>query len=429
MNFFEPIPKSNFTVTVDIPGSKSITNRALILSALSGETVFLKNILLSDDTIYMIEALKQLGNTIDLNKKENTLKITGNKNPHFKDLKLYVGNAGTAMRFLASYIATGSGNAILYGNERMNERPIKDLVDSLTQLGVKVKYLEKIGYPPIEIQASGINCTFVEIDGSKSSQYISSILMAAPNFKKSIEIKFIGRIVSKPYIDMTLSMMKDFGAQFEKNEDSVLIHPSDYKVNSYIIEGDMSSASYFLAMALISNSKITLNNFFKKSIQGDSKFLDVLVQMGLKILEFSETSITIEGIDKYPGIELSMNDIPDVAQTLAAVALFAETPTKVWDVENMRIKETDRISALKNEILKLNGSFLEFQDGFEIIPKSLDNYIGNSLETYDDHRMAMSLSLIGLRVPNIKILNPECVSKTFPNFFNEFSKIYGEDFK
>lgn len=429
MNFFEPIPKSNFTVTVDIPGSKSITNRALILSALSGETVFLKNILLSDDTIYMIEALKQLGNTIDLNKEKKTLKITGNKNPQFKDLKLYVGNAGTAMRFLASYLATGDGNATLYGNERMNERPIKDLVDSLSQLGVKVKYLEKIGYPPIEIQTSGVECPFVEIDGSKSSQYISSILMAAPNFKKSIEIKFVGRIVSKPYINMTLSMMKDFGAQFEKTEESVVIYPSDYKIDTYTIEGDMSSASYFLAMALISNSKVTLNNFFKNSIQGDSKFLDVLVKMGLKILEFSETSITIEGIDRYPGIELSMNDIPDVAQTLAAVALFAETPTKVWDVENMRIKETDRISALKNEILKLNGNFLELQDGFEIIPKPLDNYTGNSLETYDDHRMAMSLSLIGLRVPNIKILNPECVSKTFPNFFNEFSKIYEEDFK
>ncbi|WP_297596601.1 3-phosphoshikimate 1-carboxyvinyltransferase [uncultured Cetobacterium sp.] len=429
MNFFEPKPKTNFDLIVDIPGSKSITNRALILSALSGETIFLKNILLSDDTIYMIEALKQLGNTIDLNENEKTLKITGNKNPKFENLNLYVGNAGTAMRFLASYLATGSGNAILYGNNRMNDRPIKDLVDSLSELGVQIRYLEKYGYPPIEIQASGVKCPVVEIDGSKSSQYISSILMAAPYFEESITIKFIGKIVSKPYIDMTLSMMKDFGAIFKKDNRSVLISPSLYKIESYTIEGDMSSASYFLAMALISNSKITLNNFFKHSIQGDSKFLDVLVKMGLKILNFSETSITVKGIEDYSGISLSMNDIPDVAQTLAAVALFATSPTKVWDVENMRIKETDRISALKNEILKLNGIFLESQDGFEIIPKSVSEYVGTTLETYDDHRMAMSLSLIGLKVPNIKILDPQCVSKTFPNFFNEFSKIYREDLK
>ncbi|MEG0234832.1 3-phosphoshikimate 1-carboxyvinyltransferase, partial [Cetobacterium sp.] len=188
-----------------------------------------------------------------------------------------------------------------------------------------------------------------------------------------------------------------------------------------------SSASYFLSMAFFSNSTFILNNFFKNSILGDSKFLNILKKLGLKVLKFSDTSITVKGVPTYKGIELSMNDIPDVAQTLAVVGIFATSPTKVWDVENMRIKETDRISALKNEILKINGDFIEFNDGFLIIPKSLENYQGNSLETYDDHRMAMSLSLIGLKVPNIKILDPDCVSKTFPNFFKEFSKIYKEE--
>ncbi|MGL4652233.1 3-phosphoshikimate 1-carboxyvinyltransferase [Cetobacterium sp.] len=427
MNYFQPKPTTNFDVTVNIPGSKSITNRALILSALSGKTVTLKNILLSDDTKYMIEALKALNNDIDLDLQNKTLKIKGNKNPKFENLEIYIGNAGTAMRFLSSYLATGTGSATLYGNDRMNVRPIKDLVDSLTQLGVKVEYLNEFGFPPIKIISEGVSAKTVEIDCSKSSQYISSILMAAPNFKTPIEIKITGRIVSRPYIDMTLKMISDFGVEFLEKNNSIFIKPQEYYASEYLIEGDMSSASYFLAMALIANSRVTLNNFFKNSIQGDSQFLNVLTKIGLKVISFDETHITVEGIESYNGIELSMNDIPDVAQTLAAVALFAKTPTKVWDVENMRIKETDRISALKNEFLKLNADFKEFQDGFLITPKPLNEYKGDFLETYDDHRMAMSLTLIGLKVPDIKILDPNCVSKTFPNFFEEFNRIYLEE--
>lgn len=427
MNYFQPNPITNFKATIDIPGSKSITNRALILSALSGKTIILKNILLSDDTKYMIDALRALNNTIEIDEINKTLKITGNKNPKYENLSLYIGNAGTAMRFLSSYLATGEGTATLYGNDRMNQRPIKDLVDSLIQLGINVEYLNNHGYPPIRITSKGVFANYVKIDGSKSSQYISSILMAAPNFKNSIEIELSGKVVSKPYINMTLAMMNDFGVNFNYHNNSIRISPQEYNIDEYLIEGDMSSASYFLAMALIGNSTITLNNFFKNSIQGDSKFLNILEKIGLKVLNFNDTNITVKGVPTYKGIELSMNDIPDVAQTLAVVALFATSPTKVWDVENMRIKETDRISALKNEILKIHGNFTEFNDGFLIIPKSLESYQGDFLKTYDDHRMAMSLSLIGLRVPGIKILDPDCVSKTFPNFFKEFSKIYEEE--
>ncbi|MGL5982865.1 MAG: 3-phosphoshikimate 1-carboxyvinyltransferase [Cetobacterium sp.] len=426
MNYFEPKPITNFDVSVDIPGSKSITNRALILSALSGKTVTLNNILLSDDTKYMIKALKSLNNEITLDIDKKTLKIKGNKNPTYENLEIYIGNAGTAMRFLSSYLATGTGTATLYGNKRMNERPIKDLVDSLTQLGIKVEYLGTEGFPPIKIISNGVSAEYVKIDGSRSSQYISSILMSAPNFKKPIHIEFTGRVVSRPYIDMTLAMMNTFGISYQEKNNSIFISPQDYSCTDYLIEGDMSSASYFLAMALISNSVVTLNNFFKSSIQGDSKFLNVLTKMGLKILFFTENSITVEGTKEYEGIHLSMNDIPDVAQTLAVVALFAKTSTKVWDVENMRIKETDRITALKNEILKLNGDFKEYQDGFLITPKPTASYCGNSLNTYDDHRMAMSLALAGLKIPNIKILDSDCVSKTFPNFFIEFNKIYSK---
>ncbi|MGL5378075.1 MAG: 3-phosphoshikimate 1-carboxyvinyltransferase, partial [Cetobacterium sp.] len=199
MNYFEPKPITNFDVSVDIPGSKSITNRALILSALSGKTVTLNNILLSDDTKYMIKALKSLNNEITLDIDKKTLKIKGNKNPTYENLEIYIGNAGTAMRFLSSYLATGIGTATLYGNKRMNERPIKDLVDSLTQLGIKVEYLGTEGFPPIKIISNGVSAEYVKIDGSRSSQYISSILMSAPNFKKPIHIEFTGRVVSRPY--------------------------------------------------------------------------------------------------------------------------------------------------------------------------------------------------------------------------------------
>ncbi len=427
MSFYEPIVKSNFTVNVNIPGSKSITNRALILSALSGRETTLKNILLSDDTIYMIEALKKLGNKIELSENNTSLFIKGNKNPTFNNIDIFVGNAGTAMRFLSSYLATGNGVAILRGNDRMNQRPIKDLVDSLLQLGVEVEYLNNSGYPPIKLTCSGVQSQYVQIDGSKSSQYISSILMACANFKNNIEVFLQGKVVSKPYINMTLNMMKSFGIKCNVANNTFYLSPQNFGTKEYIIEGDMSSASYFLAMALISNSTVTLNNFFKNSIQGDSKFLDVLLKMGLTIVSQNEHSITVKGCSSYNGVTLSMNDIPDVAQTLASVALFATSPTIVNDVENMRIKETDRISALKNEITKIGGEFIEYQDGFKIIPKDEKEYTGTSLETYDDHRMAMSLSLIGLRVPGIKILDPNCVSKTFPNFFEEFSKIYKED--
>lgn len=427
MNFYEPIPKEKFSAEFNIPGSKSITNRALILSAFSGKSILLKNILLSDDTKYMINALKELGNKITVDENKKTISIAGNKNPTFNNIKLFIGNAGTAMRFLSSYLATGYGTATLIGNERMNERPIKDLVESLIQLGVKVTYLNKNGYPPIKLQCQGVSCEQVKIDGSKSSQYISSILMAAPNFKNKISIELVGKIVSKPYINMTLNMIKNFGGEYVFKDNKITITPKEYSIREYIIEGDMSSASYFLALALIANSKITLNNFAKNSIQGDSRFLNILQSMGLSIVNQEENKITIQGTSKYNGINISMNDIPDVAQTLAAVAIFADSPTYVHDVENMRIKETDRISALKNELEKLNVTFIEYEDGFKIIPKSLSEYRGASLNTYDDHRMAMSLALTGLKISGVKILDPQCVSKTFPNFFQEFSKIYQEE--
>lgn len=421
---YKVTPKKEFNLEVTIPGSKSISNRALILAALQGEPSLLHNFLSSDDTHFMIEGLKKLGNSIEF-LENNTLKIVGNPEREFKNISLFTGNAGTMMRFLSSYIATGSGCVKLIGNDRMNNRPIEDLVNSLLELGVNVNYLEKVGYPPIEIVMNKNDLSkIVHVKGNKSSQYLTSLLLSAPYFKNGLDIKIEGELVSKPYINMTLAMMKDFGVDVREDKVNNIFHvpTGKYFKNEYLIEGDMSSASYFLAMALITNSTIKINNFFKNSIQGDKKFLEIFILLGGKIVSQDDFSITVKGCKSYKGISIDLNDAPDIAQTLAVVALFATTPTTVTNVANMRIKETDRISALNNEITKLGGEFIEYTDGFKIIPKS--DYHGATIETYDDHRMAMSLALAGLIIPDIIIKDPNCVTKTFPNYFEIFDKIY-----
>lgn len=400
--------KERFNVEVEISGSKSISNRALILSAFLGKNIIIENILFSDDTKYMIDGLRKLGNKIEI-LSENSVKIEGKRAPEYKNLDIYIGNAGTAMRFLLSYLASGYGNAILRGNKRMNERPIADLVEPLRELGVEIEYLEREGYPPLKIVSKGLKKDLtLKVRGDKSSQYISSLLMLQQFSDSNFKLELEGKIVSKPYIEMSKKMIEEF-----KNIE-----------DRYIVEGDLSSASYFLAMSLITNSTVTIKNYFRNSIQGDSKFLNLLEKMGLQILEQGDRYITVKGIEEYNGIDINLNDMPDLAQTLASVAIFAKTPTVISDVENMRIKETDRITALRDQLSKIGVEFRERKDGFTIYPKKLEEYNGGILETYDDHRMAMSLSLLGLKIEGIEILNPKCVEKTFPKYFDEFEKIY-----
>ncbi len=424
MNYFEVKRKLQFELEVDIPGSKSITNRALVLAALSECEVTLKNILFSDDTNHMIKALSDLGNKIWIDREKKELKIRGEGKLNYDNLDIYVGNSGTTIRFLTSYLATGDGKVKLYGDERMSERPIKSLIDPLRELGIKINYLKNEGYPPFEIETKPILSNKVKVDGSESSQYITSLLISASKFPKGLEIELTGKVISKPYIKMSLAMMKEFGISYRRYENKIYIPNQKFGINEYKVEGDCSSASYFLAMALITNSKVKLNNYKKNSIQGDYEFLQLLKSMGLKVVEETENSITVQGVCSYKGVTVDLNDMPDMAQTLAVIALFATTPTRIYNVKSMRIKETDRITALKNEIIKIGGSFREWEDGFEIVPTFEENYKGAELKTYNDHRMAMALSLIGLRVEGVKILEPDCVSKTFPNYFELFSKIY-----
>lgn len=415
----------NSYAEINIPGSKSITNRALILASLSENPVIIKNPLFSDDTVYMIEGLKTLGNNIEISSDKKTIKVRGNKIREFGNQKIFVGNAGTVMRFLVSYIACGKGEIIIEGSPRMNERPIGELVNSMRELGAEIKYLQKEGYPPLKISAKGISKTSVHVSGKNSSQYLSSVLLSAPYFEKGLDIIVSSNIISKPYVNMTLKMIEQFGGKAELTSTGYKILPQKYNnLTEYSVEGDMSSASYFLAAALVTKSKIKINNFFAESIQGDYKLLDILKKHGLKVIEQKKDYIIAEGTENYSGFNLNLNDTPDIVPTLAVTALFAGSPTVIKDVESLRIKECDRISALCTEIKKLNGNIIEYQDGFKIIPKPFSEYKGCDIATYDDHRIAMSFAVAGLKISGINILNPKCVSKTFPQFFDEFKKIY-----
>lgn len=424
---YEVKKKTNFQVEVDIPGSKSITNRALILAVLNGKKTLLKNMLFSDDTLYMIDALNKLGNELIVDREKKTVLVKPNATKEWGNVELFVGNAGTAMRFLPTYIATGHGEVVLTGIERMKDRPIKDLVDALISLGVEVEYMERLGFPPIKVKAKGLPGGTISIKGDKSSQYITSILLSAPYAESPVEIEIIGDLVSIPYVEITKKMMEDFGATFtNENYKKLIINPQKYSRESYIIEGDCSSASYFFAMAAITKSRVKLNNVSLNSIQGDIKFLEVLVNMGLTIVESGENHVIVEGDKDLRGISVDMKHISDTAQTLSVVALFAKGPTEIKNVYNMRIKETDRIRACYNELTKLGAKVIEKEDGLIIYPKENPSEYnkGILIDTYDDHRMAMSFSLAGLLIDEVKIHDPNCVSKTFPNYFDEFEKIY-----
>ncbi len=412
------IPQSNpVRGSIRIPGSKSITNRAILIASLAGGESLLSGVLHSDDTFYMSEVCKQLGVEISDSGDEFRIKgCNGNLLPVKKEL--FVGNAGTAARFLTAMLSLGSESYILTGNERMQQRPIRDLIQALNSLGAEVKDLNQTGCPPVRIRGGGLKGGTVRIPGDKSSQYISAIMMAAPYAKHDVTIRIEGELVSRTYVEMTRKIMEDFGGRCEWIAEDSLSITNDHRYQSRVfeIEGDASSASYFFGLAAVTGGQMTVSGLSQNSTQGDLGLLDILERMGCGI-SWQNGDVIIEG-GKLKAVEVDMNTMSDVAPTLAVIALFAEGVTRITNVSNMRIKECDRISAVVQELRKIGAVVGEWEDGLSIT--GLGDYRGADLDTYDDHRMAMALSLAGLKIPGIIINNPACVSKTFPGFYDLF---------
>ena len=406
------------------PGSKSITNRALVCAALAEGESTLSGVLDSDDTRVMIAALRQLGIGIEASDEGRTLRVAGCGGViPAKSAELFVGNSGTTMRFLTAMLTLGRGEYRLDGIARMRERPIGDLVDALRQLGARVECQGSNNCPPVVVKADGLAGGRASIRGDISSQFLSAILMAAPYARSTVSLHVISTLVSVPYVTMTYRMMQEFGGHPGLDFDYNSIEISNsyrYYGRPYEIEPDASAASYFFAAAAIAGGRVTVEGLTQLALQGDVRFIDSLAQMGAKG-SYGENSITVEGGDLH-GIDVDMNGISDTVQTLAVVALFAEGPTTIRNVGHIRHKETDRLAATATELRKLGATVEELDDGLVIEPPG-KNFRGAEIDTYDDHRMAMSFALAGLKVANVVIRDSGCVAKTYPGFFVDLERV------
>ena len=409
---------------VFLPGSKSLSNRALLIAALAQGETKITNLLVSDDINHMLNALKTLGIQYSLSDCGTECTVIGN-NGFFasKDaLELYLGNAGTAMRPLCAALAASEGEFILTGEPRMKERPIGHLVDALAQLNADIEYLENKDYPPIKINGKQLSGTTVKIDGSISSQFLTAILMVAPLLHSDTNIEIEGELVSKPYIDITLDIMARFGVTVQNNHYqsfTVKGNQSYQAVEKYMVEGDASSASYFLAAGAIKGGEITVHGVGKLSVQGDKYFADVLEKMGAEIIWHDE-SITVIG-KPLTGVDMDMNHIPDAAMTIATTALFAQGKTTIRNIYNWRVKETDRLTAMATELRKVGATVEEGEDYISITPAAVLKHA--EIDTYNDHRVAMCFSLVALSDTPVTINDPKCTAKTFPDYFDKLSQV------
>jgi 3-phosphoshikimate 1-carboxyvinyltransferase len=412
-----------FDVTLHVPGSKSITNRALLIAALASGTTTLRNVLFSEDTRYMIEALEKLGIPISKDEQDCMAVIEGREgrieNPGGP---INVGNSGTCMRFLTTALVLGEGEFVLDGNERMRQRPIQDLIDGLHELGVEVESIEGNGCPPIRIDALGLPGGITTIKGDVSSQYVSSALLSAPYARSPMTVAVAGKLVSRPYVTMTTRMMEEFGVEVRLAGEDRFEVPNDhpYAGREYFIESDYTGASYFMAAAALTGSRIELTHLPEDSLQGDAVFGYLLSQMGARVIT-TGTSVVVEGGEVLEGIEADMFDCSDLVPTVAVLGAFARGATRIRNVENIRVKESDRIIAVATELRKLGVSVEEYQDGLEV--EGGCDLQGAEIDTYDDHRIAMAFSLAGLKTSGISINNPSCVSKTFPEYWSLFTKL------
>jgi 3-phosphoshikimate 1-carboxyvinyltransferase len=426
-----PILRGAVQGRVTAPPSKSVTQRALVAAALARGRSRLHHPLLADDPKRLITALNQVGIPATVvgpdGKTSVEVQGMGGIIPA-EAARLEVGNAGTAMRFLTAVLAAGRGSYVIDGDARMRQRPIGDLLAALRSLGGAAESVERNDCPPVVVGGPGLRGGIARLPGSKSSQYLSALLLAAPAAESGIEIEIKGSLVSRPYVDLTIDVMSRFGVQVGLDASGsgarrfTVAAGQSYLPLDITIEGDYSSASYFFAAAAVTGGRVRVDGLDPDSQQGDSAFLELLGEMGCRV-ERGDRFVAVEGTSRLTGIDASLKTMPDVAQTLAVVALFAQGPTRIRGVPHLRLKETDRIAALVTEIRRLGGEADSERDGLTIRPRP--PLTGALIETYGDHRMAMAFAVAGLRVPGVVIADPGCVSKSFPAFWTLFDRLSG----
>jgi 3-phosphoshikimate 1-carboxyvinyltransferase len=438
--------------TVAVPPSKSVTQRALVAAAIASGRSSLRGPLLADDNRRLIEALGHLGIGIRVlgpgeppavPEGASAVEVEGCGGRITADrASLQVGNAGTAMRFLTALCAFGSGEYIIDGDARMRQRPIDELLEALRALGARAESLHGNGCPPVRVgggaggpgRRDGAGGATVRLHGERSSQFLSALLLAAPELPSGIDITLDGVLVSRPYVDLTTAVMARFGVEVGRQPPGpgvrrfTVAPGSAYRGTDYTIEGDWSSASYFFAAAAVTGGRVTVTGLERDSAQGDARFLALLERMGCRVA-WRGAEVEVEGGapgtggaegGMLRGIEADCRDMPDIVPTLAVVALFASGPTRITGVPHLRLKETDRIAALVSEINRLGARATAAPDGLKIEPCALR---GATVETYDDHRMAMAFAVAGLRVPGLAVVNPGCVTKSFPDFWERLDRI------
>jgi len=413
---------SKIEAKLKAPSSKSYTHRALCIASLADGESKIIDPLFSDDTKYTLDCLRKFGiNIIDESTSESKLfKIAGGggrldspKEP------LYIGNSGTSLRFMMAISPLVNGAVIIDGDPEVRKRPVRGLESSLKQLGIEVSSNE--GCPPVRISSKGIFGGETIIEPRESSQYLSGLLIASPYCNPYLKINVEGNLPSSPYVDMTIDVMNNFGVNVKRNDYSEFyISPSKYIGRDYRVEGDFSNSSYFLAAAAIGGGKVRIENLNRNSKQSDKFFVEILEKMGCSV-KWKDSSLTLSGGD-LNGIEIDMKKSPDIVPTLAVVAAFSKGQTKIINIETLRYKETDRLKAVANELTKIGCKVEEGKDYLIVNPGNLK---GAEIETYKDHRMAMSFAVSGLFIEGIKIRDPECVSKSYPEFWNDFSKFCG----
>ncbi|WP_253958582.1 3-phosphoshikimate 1-carboxyvinyltransferase [Paraburkholderia fungorum] len=431
MEFLDLGPFSRASGTVRLPGSKSISNRVLLLAALSEGETTITNLLDSDDTRVMLDALEKLG--VRLKREGDTCVVTGTRGAFTaRTADLFLGNAGTAVRPLTAALAVNGGDYRIHGVPRMHERPIGDLVDGLRQLGAKVDYEENEGYPPLRIRPAQITADApIRVRGDVSSQFLTSLLMTLPLLRTESGVTVVqvdGELISKPYIEITIKLMERFGIKVERHEWHRFVVPAGQRYQSpgtIMVEGDASSASYFLAAGALGGGPLRVEGVGRSSIQGDVGFADALIKMGAN-LQMGDDWIEVRGVGNDNGkldpIDMDFNLIPDAAMTIAVAALFADGTTTLRNIASWRVKETDRIAAMATELRKVGAKVQEGEDFLVVTPP--EKLIPNaSIDTYDDHRMAMCFSLVSLGGVPIRINDPKCVGKTFPDYFERFTAL------